>query len=93
MEVSAIFRKADLSCLPRGASEDGIEPHEIQTTKRGIEISGKIWFLPNSLYSLKLCLARPNFSSIEGVTVAKLREATITGSRLEGETLSITIGV
>ena len=40
---------------------------------------------------LDLCLARPRFSSIESVTVEKLRVSTITESDFEDGFLSITI--
>ena len=92
-----IFWKQDLACMPRGAASDGLDPIEIQSTKRGVEIHGGIWFLPggrgspNPRYELNLCLARPRFSSIESVTAEKLKSATISQSALEGGLLSITI--
>ena len=83
--------------MPRGAASDGLDPIEIQSTKRGVEIHGGIWFLPggqgspNPRYELNLCLARPRFSSIESVTVEKLKSANISEAALEEGLLSITI--
>lgn len=96
-EIEMIFWKQNLACMPRGAASDGLDPIEIQSTKRGVEIHGGIWFLPggrgspNPRYELNLCLARPRFSSIESVTVEKLRSATITESALEEDVIYITI--
>ncbi len=84
--------------MPRGAAFDGLDPVEVQSTKRGVEIHGEIWFLPggrgspNPRYELNLCLARPWFSSIESVTVEKLKSSTISESALEEGLLSIAIG-
>ena len=63
----------------------------VETTKRGVEISGSSWFLPTANYDLEFCLARPSFSSVESVTVAKLKKAIITESDLEGGTLRIVV--
>jgi hypothetical protein len=91
-EIYSTFRRQHVPCLPRESAADSLDRHEIQTTKRGIEISGKISFLPKcQWYPLKLCLASPNFSSLEGVTIAKLRRAAIVDSHLEGGTLSVTV--
>ena len=72
---------------------DGIDADSIETTKRGVEISGTIWFLSTGKYALHLCLSRPGFSSIESVSVSKVRRTTITDSSLERCTLKITVAV
>jgi hypothetical protein len=92
-EIEFIFWREHVPCLPFGTSGDGIEPVNIETTKRGVEISGTIWFLPAGNYDLSLCLLRPGFSSIESVSVLKLRNAVIADSTLEGRTLTITVTV
>ena len=95
-EIHFLFWRK-IECLPDGASGDGIDPHEVVTTKRGIEITGKIWFLPGGWssqlpeYSLELCLSRPQFSSIEGVTAEKIRNAKIREATLVGDVLSIVV--
>ena len=90
-EIEFIFWREQVPCLPSGTTGDGIEPVNIETTKRGVEISGTIWFLPDGSYDLSLCLLRPGFSSIESVSVSKLRRAAIVDSSLEGHTLTITV--
>jgi hypothetical protein len=90
-EIDFIFWRELVPCLPFGVTPDGIEPVTIETTKRGIEISGTMSFLPAGSYDLALCLSRPSFSSIESVSVLKLRRAAITNSSLEGHTLMITV--
>jgi hypothetical protein len=90
-EIEFIFWRERVPCLPSGTTGDGVEPLNIETTKRGVEISGTIWFLPAGSYDLYLCLSRPSFSSIESVSVSKLRKAAITDSSLEGHTLKITV--
>lgn len=84
--------------LPSGtASWDGFDIDEVESTKRGVEIRGGIWVLPggpgspNPRYDLHLCLARPRFSSIASVSVDKLKGAVISGSKLEGSRLYLTI--
>ena len=92
-----VFWRQELSCMPKEAATDGLDPLEIESTKHGVEIRGGIWFLvggqgsPNPRYELDLCLARPRFSSIDSVTVEKLRASTITESDFEDGFLSITI--
>jgi len=90
-EIEFIFWRERVPCLPSGSTGDGIDPVNIETTKRGVEISGTIWFLPAGNYDLSLCLSRPGFSTIESVSVSKLRRAAITDSSLEGHTLMITV--
>jgi hypothetical protein len=90
-EIEFIFWRERVSCLRPGMTGDGVDPVSIETTKRGVEISGAIWFLPEGSYALHLCLSRPGFSSIESVSVGKLRRAVITGASLEGRTLKITV--
>jgi hypothetical protein len=90
-EIEFIFWREAVSCWPAGTTEDGIVPVHVETTKRGVEISGKIWVLPVGSYDLELCLSRPGFSSIESVSVAKLRSAAIVDCRLEGRTLLIAV--
>ncbi len=96
-EIEMIFWRQKLTCLPTGSAIDGLIPHEIESTKRGIEIHGEIWFLtggkgaPNSRYNLNLYLCRPRFSSIESLTTKKLNSSTITESYIENGLLNITI--
>jgi len=83
--------------MPKGSATDGMDPEEIESTKRGVEIHGGIWFLlggrgsPNPRYEMTMCLSRPRFSSIESVTADRLKTATISGSELEDGFLSITV--
>jgi hypothetical protein len=90
-EIDFDFMREPVPCLPLGTSGDGLIPIGIEATKRGVEISGTIWFLPSASYDLSLCLARPSFSSIESVSVSKLRRAVITDSHLENHSLKITL--
>jgi hypothetical protein len=91
-EIDFIFWRESVSCLPAGRTGDGVEPVNVETTKRGIEISGRISFLPEGSYDLELCLSRPDFSSIESVSVARLRQAVIVECGLEGRTLRVVVG-
>ena len=92
-----IFWRNEVDCMPQGSASDGIDPVGIESTKRGVEIHGGIWFLlggrgsPNPRYELNLCLSRPRFSSIESVTADKLRSATISKSAMEDGFLSVTV--
>lgn len=94
-EIEAIFWRHDLSCMPRGAACDGLEPIHIETTKEGVVIHGRMWFLmggkdsTNPRFELILLLARPRFSSIQSVTARKLRSASIFHSSLENDLLRI----
>ena len=90
-ELDFVFWRERVPCLPAGLTPDGIEPVTIETTKRGIEIAGKMSFLPTGSYALDLCLSRPSFSSVESVSVAKLRTSTITDARLDGQRLTISV--
>jgi len=83
--------------MPRGSATDGLDQFEIESTKRGVEVRGVIWFLlggggsPNPRYELNLCLSRPRFSSIESVTADKLRSSIVSESDFEDGFLSVTI--
>jgi hypothetical protein len=90
-EIDFIFWRELVPCLPSGVTPDGIDPVTIETTKRGVEITGTMSLLPAGSYDLALCLSRPGFSSIESVSVSKLRRAAITDSSLKGHTLMITV--
>lgn len=90
-EIEFLFWRERVPCLPVGTTGDGVRPLTIETTKRGVEIYGMIEFLPVGSYDLHLCLSRPSFSSIESVSVSKLRRAAITDSGLEGHILRITV--
>jgi hypothetical protein len=90
-EIEGIFWREGVPCLPDRAT-DGIGPEFIETTKRGVEISGVMWFLPTGRYQFSLCLSRPWFSSMESVTISKLRRTTILDCCFEGQTLSFTVG-
>ena len=92
-EIDFIFWRERVPCLPSGMAGDGIDADSIETTKRSVEISGTIWFLPTGKYELHLCLSRPSFSSIESVSVSKVRRTTVTDSSLEGRNLKITVTV
>lgn len=96
-EIESIFWRHEVPCLPRGAACDGLDPLEIETTKRGVEIHGGIWFLtggrgsPSPRFEVNLCLSRPRFSSIESVTVERLRTAVLFDSALEDGLLWVTV--
>jgi hypothetical protein len=90
-ELYFVFRRERVPCLPADLTPDGIEPVTIETTKRGVEIIGTMSFLPSGSCALDLCLLRPCFSSVESVSVAKLRTSTITDASLDGQRLSISV--
>jgi len=90
-ELDFIFWREHVPCLPAGLTPDGIEPVAIETTKRGVEITGTMSFLPTGSYALGLCLSRPSFPSVESVSAAKLRTSTITDASLDGERLRISV--
>jgi len=82
--------------MPQGSATDGLDPEEIESTRNGVEIRGGIWILlgsgsSNPRFEMNLLLSRPRFSSIDSVTVNKLRSATISKSEFEDGFLSITI--
>lgn len=96
-EIMFAFWRHDLESLPQGSSCDGLDPLEIESTRRGVEIRARVWFLTggnsstNPCYELSLCLARPRFSSIESVTAEKLESAAISESVLEDGGLYVTM--
>jgi hypothetical protein len=90
-ELDFIFWRERVPCLPAGFTPDGIEPVTIETAKRGIEISGTMSLLPSGSCELDLCLLRPSFSSVESVSVAKLRTSTIIDASLDGQRLMISV--
>ena len=95
--IEMILWRQDIPCMPKGSATDGLDPEEIESTKRGVEIHGGIWFLPegrgspNPRYEMTMCLSRPRFSSIESVTVDKLQTATISASEFEDGFLTLTV--
>jgi hypothetical protein len=92
-QIEFIFWRNELSCLPSDFTGDGIEPISIKTTKRGIEIEGRIWFLPEGCYDLHLCLARPHFTNISSVTPERVTDVVVTEASLDRKTLRVTAGV
>lgn len=92
-QIEFIFWRNELSCLPSGFTGDGIEPISIETTKRGIKIEGRIWFLPEGCYDLHLCLARPHFTNISSVTPERVTDVVVTEASLDRKTLRVTAGV
>ncbi|MEM1083118.1 MAG: hypothetical protein AAGI48_03280 [Verrucomicrobiota bacterium] len=94
-EIDFIFWRNEVPCLPSGSSGDGFLPENIETTKRGVEIDGTMTFLGGSRgyfeHPMVLCLGRPRFSSIESVTQAKLRSASISEAEIDDGTLYITV--
>jgi hypothetical protein len=90
-EINFIFWRERVPCLPAGLTPDGIEAVTIETTKRGVEITGTMSFLPSGSFALHLCLLRPSFSSVESVSVAKLSTSTITDASLDGQRLTISV--
>ncbi len=96
-ELNVFFWRNRVDCLPGRPSFDGLDPVAIETTKRGVEVRGGIWFLTggrrssNPRYELVLCLSRPRFSSIASVTLEKLRSATISEATLEEGLLSVVL--
>ncbi|WP_395737154.1 hypothetical protein [Prosthecobacter sp.] len=90
-EIYGIFWRERIPCLPSDVTPDGIDPVAIETTKRGVEITGMMSFLESKSCPLRLCLSRPVFSSVESVSVAKLRASTISDASLEGKRLSVSI--
>jgi hypothetical protein len=91
-EIYLIFLRERVPCLP-SVSGDWVQPIFIETSKRGVEISGEIGFVPTGNYMLYLILSRPSFPSIESVSVSKLRRAVIADSRLDDCTLYITVKI
>ncbi len=94
-EIEFIFWRHKLDCLSDSAY-DGLDPLEIESTKRGVEIYGGVWFLggkdaSNPRYEIILCLSRPRFSSLESVTVEKLRSASISSSEFEDGLLTVMV--
>ena len=94
-ELELLFRREELSCLPRYSSPDGLIPHEVETNKHGVEIHGTIWFLTggssNPEFTLTLLLSRPRFSSIGSVTAEELRDAIISNASLGNGHLHVTV--
>ena len=90
-EIDFIFWRERVPCLPSGTTPDGIEPVWVEATKRGIEISGTMSFLPTGSYPLYLCLSKSGFLTIESVSVSKLRRAVVVDSSLENRVLKITV--
>lgn len=97
-EIYFIFWR-EISCLPPGAVVDGVNPEFVETTKRGVEITGSIWFLPEGCpaflregkWAFHLCLSKPGFPAIESVSVEKVRRADITDSCFDGRTLRVIV--
>lgn len=96
-ELEGVFWRHPVPCMPKGSACDGLDPVAIETTKLGVEVRGGIWFLvggpgsPSPRFELNLCLSRPRFSSMESVSISKLRTATVSDSTLENGLVSITL--
>jgi hypothetical protein len=92
-QIDFVFWRHELSSLPRGSTGDGVEPHSVECTKRGVEILGRIWFLPKGCYDLHLCLGRPHFSNLSSVTADAVRNLAVTEAWLDQQTLRVTAGI
>lgn len=92
-QIELIFRRHQLSCLPRGCVVDGVVSTFIETTKRGVEIVGTVWFLPDGCYDLHLCLVRPHFMGLASITKELIREVAILEAFLDQNTLKVTAGI
>lgn len=94
-EIDFIFWRNEVSCLPKGSTGDGFLAENIETTKRGVEIQGRMTFLGGSSgyfeHPMLLCLSRPRFSSIESVIPDKIRVAEISEAELDRKTLYVTV--
>jgi hypothetical protein len=94
-EIDFIFWRNEVPCLPRGSTGDGFLPENIETTKRGVEIYGRMTFLDGGSgcfeHPMVLCLSRPRFTSIESLLPKKIRTATISKAEFDGDTLCITV--
>lgn len=96
-EIEILFWNGDVPCMPEGAP-DGLDPVEIECTKRGVELRGGLWFLPdgprgspNPRYGFNLCLARPRFTTIGSVTLDRIRSVTVRKSSFEDGFITATL--
>lgn len=82
--------------MPEG-EPDGLEPVEIECTKRGVELRGGLGFFPdgprstNPTYGFNLCLARPRFTTLESVTLDRVRSLTVRESSFEDGFITATL--
>ncbi|MEM7147982.1 MAG: hypothetical protein AAF591_22955 [Verrucomicrobiota bacterium] len=84
---------AELSALPKGYTFEGFILDHLETTKRGIELHGEIWFMNGvPSYRAHIYLCRPTFASVASATEAKLLKAEVLESVLVDSTLEIRIG-
>src|SRR5215204_3262564 len=94
-EIYFLLRRGDFECICRGAAVDGLDPLTVETTKRGVEIFGTVWFLndgrKNPNYGLHLCLVRPRFSSLNSVSIERLRKAAISDASLVDRMLELVV--
>lgn len=95
-EIETFFRFTEIPCLPQGHSGDGFLPATIETTKFGVEITGRMTFLGGRSGYFEhqgiLYLSRPRFSSIDSITVKKLENSKLEEAVLEDDFLHIQIG-
>ena len=94
-EIDFIFWRNEVPCLPKGSTGDGFLPENIETTKRGVEIYGRMTFLDGRSgcfeHPMLLCLSRPRFSSIQSLIPDAIRKATISNAEFDGDTLNVTV--
>ena len=96
-EISLLLAGSHLQCLPQDWALDGEIPLGIETTKRGVVIRMDVWFLTggnpqlNPQLEMELCLARPRFSTLQSVTVEKVRASNVEHSCLDGKALHVTL--
>ena len=83
----------ELSALPKGYTFEGFILDHLETTKRGIELHGEIWFMDGvPSYRAHIYLCRPTFSSVASATEAKVLKAEVLESVLLDGTLEVRIG-
>ena len=94
--IDKFFRFTELPCLPQGHSADGFLPETIESTKLGIQITGRMTFLGGQSGYFEhqgiLYLSKPHFSSIENITVKKIENAQLKEAFLVNNFLHIQIG-
>jgi len=84
---------AELSALPKGYIFESFILDHLETTKRGIELRGEIWFMDGvPSYRAHICLCRPAFTSVASATEAKVLKAEVLESVLLDGTLGLRIG-
>ena len=94
-EIDFFFRLCEIPCIDKGSSGDGFIAENIETNKRGVEITGVMTFLGGKTgyfeNRMVLCLSKPQFSSVQSITPEKIANAILAEAYIEGKLLYITI--